>query len=160
MEVNRITLVDQKAKKNVNQMSKKKSKEKNTFSLSSILKKQTIDSNGEVIGSVEDVIVTIGGEKPEALLSIRDEEGKETQVSFTDISAISEVILLGKDVAKGTSVVKPAEAFAPTKPKKVPTAPPSPPPPSAPPTVKKCTNCGFENRSDSKFCIKCGNKLA
>lgn len=138
----------------------KKSKKKTTFSLSSILKKQAIDANGEVIGSVEDIVVTVGGEKPEALLSIRDGGGKEIQVSFTDISAISEVVLLSKDVAKGAKAVKPAKAFAPTKPKKVAKSPPPPPPPSTPPTTKKCTKCGFENKLDSKFCIKCGNKLA
>jgi sporulation protein YlmC with PRC-barrel domain len=136
----------------------KKSKKKTTFSLNSILKKQVIDANGEVIGSVEDIIVTVGGDKPEALLSMRDGEGKETQVSFTDISAISEVVLLSKDIAKGTKAMKPAKAFAPTKPKKGATVPP--PPPSTSPATKKCSQCGFENRADSKFCIKCGNKLA
>jgi len=143
-------------------MSKKKGRKKTTFSLGSILKKQVVDSNGEIIGSVEDIIVTIGGEKPQALLSVRDEEGKETQVSFTDISAISEVVLLSRDVAKGTRVVKPAEVFAPARPGEVAVTPPPPPPPPPPtaPATKKCARCGFENRPDSKFCIKCGNRLA
>ena len=140
-------------------MSKKKmSQKKTTLLLSTILKKQVVDSNGEIVGSVEDITVTIGGAKPEALLSITTQDGKEIQVSFTDVSAISEVVLLSKDILGGKKAVKPAKAFAPAKPKE-PTATPTPPPPPTVPTTKKCGNCGFDNRPDSKFCIKCGNKL-
>ncbi len=138
---------------------RKKGGKKRTFSLGPILKKKVIDSNGGVVGSVEDIIVTVGGARPEALLSIRDEEGKMTQVSFTDIATISEVVLLGKVILKGAEAMKPAEAFAPAKPEKI-EAVQAPPPPTTPPTISKCTKCGFENTPDSKFCIKCGNKLA
>ncbi len=141
-------------------MSKKKKtqKKKTTLSLNSVLEKQVVDSSGEIIGSVKDIIVTIGGEKPEALLLIKNEEGKETQVSFTDVSAISEVVLLSKDMLSGKDFVKPAGAFTAAEPKKVTTVPTPPPPPTVTAT-NKCPGCGFENRPDSKFCIKCGNKL-
>ena len=138
---------------------KKKVRKKTTFSLGSILKKRAIDSNGGVIGSVEDIIVTVGGDRPEALLSIRDAEGKETQISFTDIASISEVVLLSKVILKGAETMKPAEAFAPAKPEKI-AAVPTPPPPPTPSTSMKCTKCGFENTPGSKFCIMCGNSLA
>ena len=138
---------------------KKKDKGKTTFSLSSILKKRVIDSNGGIIGSVEDVTVTIGGTKPEALLSIRSEEGKTAQVSFTDIATISEVVLLSKVILKEAEAVKPAEAFTPAKPGKIAEVQ-TPPTPPEPPATKKCAKCGFENTTDSKFCIKCGNNLA
>jgi sporulation protein YlmC with PRC-barrel domain len=158
MELNTIW-VHQVNRKASDQMSKKKKKQKKTtLLLSTILKKQVVDSNGEIVGSVEDIMVTIGGAKPEALLSINTQDGKEVQVSFTDVSVISEVVLLSKDIIEGTEALKPAASFAPAKTKK-PTAAPAPPPPPATPTTKKCGKCGFDNRPDSKFCIKCGNKL-
>jgi len=129
---------------------------KTTLLLSSILKKQVVDADGEIIGTVEDIIVTLGGKKPEALLAIRDEEGKDRQISFTDVSAISEVVLLSQSILEGKEVVKPSESFAPAKPMEVEVKTEPPPPPA----TKKCTNCGYENHPGSKFCIKCGTKLA
>jgi len=137
---------------------RKKGGKKTTFSLGSILRKQAIDANGGVIGLVEDVIITMGGTRPGALLSIRDRAGKVTQVSFTDIATISEVVLLSKAILEGATPMKPAGAFAPAKPEKIEAAQVPPPPPGL--LIKKCKKCGLENAPDSKFCISCGNSLA
>lgn len=159
MELNTIWIEQRYWKASDQMPKKKKNQKKTTLLLSTILKKQVVDSNGEIVGSVTDIVVTIGGAKPEALLSVTTEDGKKIQVSFTDVSAISEVVLLSKDILEGKEAVKPAAAFAPAKPKK-PTVAPTPLPPPTVPTTKKCGKCGFDNRLDSKFCIKCGNKLA
>ena len=145
--------------------------EKKLLSRDKIVGKQVIDSNGMILGTVKDIAFDIPSAK--MALTVVDDKGKQTEVASEDVAAVGDVVLLKNPEIKAEVGVRPAASAltqAPAQPRTGapgPTTVPSPTvtPGAAPAPAAKtgasglCTNCGYQNEPDSRFCIKCGTKL-
>jgi sporulation protein YlmC with PRC-barrel domain len=109
-----------------------------------ILGKSVVASNGLIVGTVADLVVS-----PEGKVGIRvtpksQSSSQESVVGSEDIQAIGDVILLKakgveRNIAVSSQVV--------------------PPPPNPVIQTRTCRRCGYLNGMNSRFCIKCGNSL-
>jgi sporulation protein YlmC with PRC-barrel domain len=111
-----------------------------------IVGKQVIDSNGVIMGTIKEIAFDLPGGKMS--ITVTDEKGKDTEITSDDISALGDVMLLK---APQMSVT----IEAPQKPSTLTKAAPAPSATSSGP----CPNCGYQNETESRFCIKCGTKL-
>lgn len=114
--------------------------------------KLVIDQNARIVGNVEDLAITEDGQMG---ISIKSEEGDEKMLKLDEIQRIADVILLK---TRADERLK----------KQPPTHEPDPDPEPETETEEKiedlkttnvCPNCGWENRSNVQYCVKCGTKL-
>ena len=119
--------------------------EKKYLSRDKIIGKQVIDSKGMIIGSAKDL--SIDFETKGIALTLTTRAGTEIVIQGGDVTNIGDVILLNKEMEL-------PEASVPETPQVTPSA-------NVVPPLKQglCRACNFQNDANSKFCIKCGNKL-
>lgn len=110
--------------------------------------KQVVEARGLILGSVKDLSFTMTEDRVE--LAVAVESGKtELQIPWTEIQAISDVVLLRVPRDKPTPpTITPTPAVAAAT-------------PTLPPVVieKSCLECGYKNPPDAKYCVKCGKRL-
>lgn len=99
---------------------------------------QVIDTTGSTIGSVKDLAVTVGEGK--ISLVVTTSAGSETEISWKDVQAVKDVVLLSKSIE--TPPITVSVLQQPPRPTEVP-----------------CLRCGAKMASTAKFCGKCGAKL-
>jgi sporulation protein YlmC with PRC-barrel domain len=87
------------------------------------------DYNASLFGTVKDI--GLRDNKTKIVMVISTTEQTEKEVPWDQISRIGDVVLL-KASEEAKSIAS---------------------------AVSKCAKCGFANKSDSKFCEQCGNKL-
>lgn len=99
---------------------------------------QVVDTTGSIIGSVKDLAVTVG--EGRIALIVTTSAGSETEISWKDVQAVKDVVLLAKSVETPPIAVsvlqQPSRA-----------------------TEVSCFRCGAKMLSTAKFCGKCGAKL-
>jgi len=113
-----------------------------------LIGKQVIDLRASIIGTVKDISLGLGGERPEIALLVTSQLG-EVNVRWDSIQAVGDVIILKEVFEK------------PTAPMPEPTAIPTPPTTVSPPTQRGlvCPSCGHSNSPGTRFCVRCGTKL-
>ena len=124
--------------------------EKKYLTRDKIIGKQVIDSKATIMCTVKDLSFDLVAK--DFSLIIKAKADKEITVDSKNVKVVGDVILL--TVA--------AETFETPATPTTPEAPPSvssPTKPSPPRTPGLCSGCGFQNESNSKFCIKCGAKI-
>lgn len=125
--------------------------EKKYLSRDKIIGKEVIDSNATIIGSVKDIVLDLGSKN--VAITILAKTGVDITVEGDKIAVVGDVVLLNK----------PVELPLTPQVEKVPTPErpqATPQPAAAPPTTPGlCSNCGYQNDANSKFCIKCGSRL-
>jgi sporulation protein YlmC with PRC-barrel domain len=127
--------------------------EKKYLTRDKIIGKQVIDSKATIMGTVKDLSFDLVAK--DFSLIIEAETDKEITVDSKNVKVVGDVILLA--VASETFET-PATSATPATPEGSPST--SPPAKTSPPrTPGLCSECGFQNESSSKFCIKCGSKL-
>ena len=121
--------------------------EKKFLTRDKIVGKQVVDSNGVTLGTIKEISFDLAHK--EMSITLADEKGKETEISGNNVAAVGDVVLL-----------KAPQVEAPEAPRPPPPAKPTPTSTAKAPTSSGlCSNCGYQNESDSRFCIKCGTKL-
>jgi sporulation protein YlmC with PRC-barrel domain len=118
---------------------------KKYLSRKDIVGKQVIDSEAMIQGNVKELSFDL--EAKDIGLTIATKDGKEVNVSSSDIRSIGDVILLKRTLS---------EVETPKIDEKTPSTPPLPPQPAKP---GLCAVCGYQNEKTAKFCIKCGAKM-
>jgi sporulation protein YlmC with PRC-barrel domain len=104
--------------------------------------KLVIDQEALIVGKFEDLAVTEDGKVG---LLVKEEGGEERLIMLDDIKKIEDVILL-----KAEGKVKPREAEPEAEPEEE---------PSEAEGGNICPNCGWENKENTRFCVKCGTEL-
>jgi sporulation protein YlmC with PRC-barrel domain len=125
--------------------------EKRYLSRDKIVGKQVVDSDGMIVGTIQDVGFDLKAK--DIALHILTKTGEETVIPGNTIAAAGDVILLGRPL-------KPTQAPSMTQPTQP--APQQAPAPSQPPQPQApglCPSCGYQNDPSSRFCIKCGTRL-
>ncbi len=108
--------------------------------------KSVISGNGEMIGTVKDVVVSMDGKMGlnVSRKAPAPDGSIEVIVSAGEIQAMGDVILLKPATS---NVVRSAQAPMPQA------------FPTSAPQMKACPRCGYVNGAGSRFCIKCGLSL-
>jgi sporulation protein YlmC with PRC-barrel domain len=119
---------------------------KKYLSRKDIVGKQVIDSKAMILGNVKELSFDL--ETRDIGLTIATKDGKEVNVSSSDMMSIGDVVLL-KSTLSEVKTPKIVEKAA---------SPPPPPPQPAKPGL--CAVCGYQNDKKAKFCIKCGAKMS
>ena len=101
-------------------------------SISSIVGMSVYDENARKLGTAKQVGVNAS---QSLVLVITRNDGSEISVPWNKIKKVGDVVLLG------TQESSPQIAQAP------------------PQQAGQCSNCGFTNKSGSKFCEQCGTKI-
>lgn len=127
--------------------------EKKYLTRDKIIGKQVIDSKATIMGTVKDLSFDLVAK--DFSLIIKAKADKEITVDSKNVKVVGDVILL---TVAAETFEKPVAPATPTTPKASPSVSP-PVKPSPPRTPGLCSGCGFQNESNSKFCIKCGSKL-
>ena len=96
---------------------------------SAIPGKLVFDENAKRIGIAKQVGVDSNNI---VVLIMTDNDGNDVSINWNIIKKVGEIILLG--VSNAPSKMSEQEGF-------------------------RCTNCNFENKPDSRFCERCGNKI-
>ncbi|MEM2876251.1 MAG: zinc ribbon domain-containing protein [Candidatus Bathyarchaeia archaeon] len=113
--------------------------EKRVFKREELVGKTVIGQDAYVSGKVKDLAVT---EEGKLGLLVEEKDGREKVILFDDVHKIGDVVLLKTRGA----------------PEAVPRPTPMPSPQVAPAT-NLCPKCGWQNKPEAKFCIKCGRRL-
>ena len=127
--------------------------DKKYLSRDKIIGKEVIDPTGTIVGSVKDIVLDLNSKN--IALTILTKAGSDIIIGGDSIIVVGDVILLNKtiELAKMESVLTPDKAqVAPQTILPASTQP-------LPSTPGLCKVCGYKNDANSKFCIKCGNKL-
>ena len=112
-----------------------------------IIGKQVIDTRAIIVGKVKDFSLDMVSKN--VTLVVTTAVGEDKTIDGSDVATVGDVVLLTKQVV----VAAPApSSAAPQAPKPQPT----PQPTSA---SGLCGNCGYQNDTSAKFCIKCGTRL-
>ncbi len=105
--------------------------------------KLVYNSRALKIGKVTDVGYSkVGG----IGLIVKLGKDKEEIIPFTAINEIGDIVFLKPDVEGEKERLKPEFEEAPQRPEEK-------------LDIKKCPNCGNENKHEDKFCRKCGEKI-
>ena len=99
---------------------------------------QVVDTAGSIVGSVKDLAVTLGEGK--ISLIVTTSAGSETEISWKDVQAVKDIVLLSKSIEAPPITVSVLQ-----QPSQL--------------TEVSCSRCGAKLPSTAKFCAKCGAKL-
>jgi sporulation protein YlmC with PRC-barrel domain len=140
-----------KARKNKKKASiEENDEEKSKFmSRENMVRKQVIDAEGMVVGSVSDISVDIEAKK--IVFNVNARSGAMLDIASEDVDQVGDVIILKTTLdpevyeQKEDAEAKPGKTAGPAV--------------SQPPEPNKCPKCKYVNDPSSKFCIKCGTKL-
>ncbi|MFH0749026.1 MAG: zinc-ribbon domain-containing protein [Candidatus Bathyarchaeota archaeon] len=121
--------------------------DKKYLSRDKIVGKQVIDSNALIVGTVKDIVLDVGSKN--IAFSVVTKTGTDITIDGKSITAVGEVILLSKRIEIPGS---PQVETVPVHEKSEATSQP-------PPAIGLCNSCGYQNDVNSKFCIKCGQRL-
>jgi sporulation protein YlmC with PRC-barrel domain len=107
-----------------------------------LIGKMVVDQNATIVGKVEDLAITENGEVG---ISVKSEESEEKMLKLDEIKKIGDVILLtsGKGTEGNqlkTNIPQPEQEEEEK--------------------TSKCPSCEWDNLPGTKFCVKCGSKLA
>ncbi|MFH0896562.1 MAG: zinc-ribbon domain-containing protein [Candidatus Bathyarchaeota archaeon] len=128
-----------------------------------VVGKQVIDSNAIIVGNVKDMSFNLASKS--IALTVATKTATEIVIDGESIIVVGDVILVNKTIelplilkSEGVSTPPRLQVVnlpSSTTPIPVPTSIPAPT--SA--NIGICSICGYRNDLNSKFCIKCGNKL-
>ena len=99
---------------------------------------QVVDTTGSIIGIVKDLAVTVGEGK--ITLIVTTSSGSETEISWKDVQAAKDIVLLAKTIE--TPPIAVSVMQQPSRPAEV-----------------SCSRCSAKLPSTARFCAKCGMKL-
>ncbi len=123
-----------------------------------LIDKTVIGIDGNVIGKVSDIMISLQGKVG---LAVKTKDGDEIVVEASDISAAGEYILCrltlvqAKDKYMRTKMAPTAWQHSPTQP-----APPQQTGPIQASIGPSCPSCGHVNPPGARFCERCGTRLA
>ena len=100
----------------------------------SIFGMDVFDESAKRIGKAKQVGVD---SNQELVLLVSDSSGDDINISWSRIGTVGEVIFLGKSDKANVNVEQAVETS----------------------NGLRCSNCNFDNKSDSKFCESCGNQI-
>jgi sporulation protein YlmC with PRC-barrel domain len=127
--------------------------------------KTVVNMKAEKIGEVKDVAYYTSGKKS---MIVSSPQGIDKIYSFDQAVAIKDVVLLDENKTSTTPLRTTTVPATQVPPRAPPVSMNQPPPiPRLDPkagntpsmTTKKCSSCGRDNRLQSKFCVRCGNRL-
>ena len=101
--------------------------------------KLVVTYDAKLLGKVADLAISPEGKVG---LSVESETGEKSVISFDEVAAVGDVILL-----KAPAEAAPPKVKAAPKVKRAPRGP-------------VCPSCGKVNKPGAKFCAKCGARLS
>ena len=104
---------------------------------------QVVDTAGSVVGSVKDLAATVGEGK--ISLIVATSGGSETEVSWKDVQAVKDVVLLSRSIEPPPRVTEAPAVPVVQRPSR--------------PMEMSCSRCGAKMSPQAKFCGRCGAKL-
>ena len=113
------------------------------FKREELVGKSVVAADASIVGTVEDLVATSEGKMGLKIASKNASDTANRIINSDEIQAMGDVILL-----------KPSRSSGP-----VPPQPAPPPSPGSFMLARNCSRCGYSNSSNSRFCIKCGQKM-
>ena len=113
------------------------------FKREELVGKSVVAADASIIGTVEDLVATSEGKIGLRIARKNATDDAGNIIKSDDIQAMGDVILLKP--SRNDRLVSPQPA-----------------PPLSPGsfmTTRTCSRCGYSNSSNSRFCIKCGQKI-
>jgi sporulation protein YlmC with PRC-barrel domain len=139
------------------------------FKRGELVDKIVIGADGNAIGTVTDILISLQGTVG---LAVKTKNGEEIVVDAGDILTVGEYVLCKLNLTQAVEKHRRAKELSTTP--QIPAAPPSPLPaaPATPPAPPQyvgpqpqakgptCPACGHVNPIGARFCERCGTRLA
>lgn len=113
------------------------------FKREELVGKSVVAPDASIVGTVEDLVATSEGKMGLRIARKNATEDASKVISSDEIQAMGDVILLKQS---RDNIL-------------VPHLPAPPPSPGSFMISRNCSRCGYSNSSNSRFCIKCGQKI-